>query len=166
MSQYKNRLEVFHEENGGDCVLVNGWYVYSNGARRDENPVGALIDPPADPFERAKLQVAYHSMKVNAAVKKLIERQDHWRNHALCIEKGTQANDLGPYKLAEIASELEALKQEVEKRRGPLAEAQALMEANAPQWYRDQLPQTRATRQADNQQAANAITAVLDRHRI
>lgn len=164
MSQFKSRLQIFHEENGEDCILVGNRYIYSNGAHRDQDPMGMMTPPPHDPFDRARLQVSYHEQFVAGAVTKHNQRQEHWRNHAASIEKGNHANDLGPYKLAEIEDELASLKAEVEKRRKALAEAQAEMNANAPKWYKDQ--QQRAARQAENQQGANVLRTLLDRLRI
>jgi len=66
----KARVEKFDIENGMDAILVDGgaWLLFSNGARREVSPIGALVDPPANLYERARLIVKYHQTKLGLAV--------------------------------------------------------------------------------------------------
>ena len=62
-----NRVDEFNRRNGGDAILVNGFYLYSNGATRDANPLGLLCDPPKDELETLKLQKLYHGTLLDLA---------------------------------------------------------------------------------------------------
>jgi len=69
MSDVKRRIDEFHARNGGDCVQFGEWIFYPNGASRELDPMGALIDPPKDDFERLSNALAYHRTRLAKAVK-------------------------------------------------------------------------------------------------
>ncbi len=65
----KQRVDQFDIKNGSDCINIDGfWLVYSNGAMRERNPLGALIDPPTDVHQRCKIQLRYHEKRLQRAV--------------------------------------------------------------------------------------------------
>lgn len=80
----KLRCDQFDAKHGNDAVqLIQGWFYFSDGARRETNTLGVLIEPPENPFQRAKLIVAYHEFKLKLAVaafdhqKKIMKRENY-----------------------------------------------------------------------------------------
>ena len=61
------RLHEF-DKSHGSFVCVNEWLLFEDGARRERNPLGALIDPPKDLLKRAQNVVQFHQEKLNLAV--------------------------------------------------------------------------------------------------
>lgn len=61
------RVRAFDTENGRDCIRLGGMLVYSNGARRDPDPLGPLIDPPDNDYERNRIVVQYWEERVRRA---------------------------------------------------------------------------------------------------
>lgn len=47
----------FHQRHGGMTVLVNGYHLYPDGARKQNYEPG--LEPPTNAYERAKLQLLY-----------------------------------------------------------------------------------------------------------
>jgi hypothetical protein len=77
-----NRLIQEHDErNGKQAILRNGAYRYPNGALRDQDPLGFLIDPPSDPTERQKNVVSYWRHFIELAVEEFeAKRQEQLEN--------------------------------------------------------------------------------------
>jgi hypothetical protein len=70
------RVKQFDEKHGSDYLRVGVWLIYSDGAYREVNPLGLLAEPPADAYERCKLQVQYREEALRqtaAAFKELKE---------------------------------------------------------------------------------------------
>jgi len=109
------RIKEFHEQNGGsaNCVMLDDdWVIYANGAARERNPYGALMDPPADPLERAKRIVAYWQKKYDLA----LEEFDTFKNNHLGHAKTALKEKVVPAMLAEaedVAAQLKQLKKKV-----------------------------------------------------
>ncbi|MBS0266251.1 MAG: hypothetical protein JSS02_30255, partial [Planctomycetes bacterium] len=51
--------EEFHKRHGADCINCHGQLIYSDGASRDRDLMGALFEPPRDPHELYTLQFRY-----------------------------------------------------------------------------------------------------------
>lgn len=62
------RIEAFDKEHGGNAVRFQGWYWYANGARRDVEPLGALIPPPEDEYELCTNLLRYEQARHAKAV--------------------------------------------------------------------------------------------------
>jgi hypothetical protein len=64
----KERIQQFDLAHGDDPVRVDDrWLLFEDGAHREVNAYGALIDPPADNKKRLQLIVRYHEEKVKRA---------------------------------------------------------------------------------------------------
>jgi hypothetical protein len=65
----RGRIANFDKRNGGNPVYFNQWYLYANGARRESEPLGALIEPPDDEYLLAKNILQYHEARHAVAVR-------------------------------------------------------------------------------------------------
>lgn len=63
------RIKEFDRRNGGNALRFNGWFHYANGARRDEEPLGALIDAPENEYDRLTNILTYHKGRLVQAVR-------------------------------------------------------------------------------------------------
>lgn len=54
----------FHVRHGEDSVLIDGWHVYADGARRTAEGEPILEEPSANAYERYGLIAAYWKAKV------------------------------------------------------------------------------------------------------
>lgn len=115
----------FDIRNGRDAVQLNGWLVFSNGAMREVNPMGALIDPPEDKYERAKIQVRYREALYRKAV-------DDFNT----LRQALIANaEFGSAK--EAVAQLKDARKIVKQRQIALKQARDRMEAATPEALRD-----------------------------
>ncbi len=66
----KARIQQFDLMNGDDGIRIEEWnaILFSNGAMRDINPFGQLIDPPKDWSPRSKLILKYHKTRLDWAI--------------------------------------------------------------------------------------------------
>ena len=74
-----NWLKEFDAAHGHDFVSVgeNGhWFLYADGAMRENSPYGAAIQPPKNRFERAKLILQHREVWLARAVKALNDYQE------------------------------------------------------------------------------------------
>ncbi|MEI9866670.1 MAG: hypothetical protein WDN00_19380 [Limisphaerales bacterium] len=63
------RIADFDERNGGNSVYFNGCFLYANGATRDGDPLGALIDPPENEDRLLANLLQYHKARHAIAVR-------------------------------------------------------------------------------------------------
>lgn len=69
----KQRVMAFHANHGAECSNDGAWHYYPDGAKRDVDPLGALVEPP-DPatpqgeWDRAQNKLMFWKCKLNAAV--------------------------------------------------------------------------------------------------
>jgi hypothetical protein len=99
----KYRREEFDKRHGGNAVQVDEWLVYSDGAMREVNPLGALLEPDADPFKCAQVVVRYYENRVQRAV----EEFDAYKAHLTSFTTACRRNGHPP----PGATELERLKE-------------------------------------------------------
>ena len=93
------RIAAFDREQGGNPVLDPGgaWWLYENGACRECDPLGALIPPPQDDYERLTNITLYHRACLSAAVRRFddlkasLESSAGWGDDALAELKRRQA---------------------------------------------------------------------------
>src|SRR4051794_3585054 len=57
-SMFIDHKEQFFAEHG-NCVLVEGHYIFEDGAIVEDNPMGVLQEPPADNYERKQIIARY-----------------------------------------------------------------------------------------------------------
>src|SRR5512138_2588896 len=60
----------FHNSHGGDASSARhgNWVYYADGAVRELGPLGAMMDPPSDAYERCQNIVIFHQAKLTNAV--------------------------------------------------------------------------------------------------
>jgi hypothetical protein len=80
----RGRIQEFHERHGGECYPDGGYYWYANGAHREVNPLGALIEPAETSNDRGKYELAeaklnFHKAKLNAAVREFQDLKEDLR---------------------------------------------------------------------------------------
>lgn len=81
--QVQRRIDQFNEMHG-PFVNVNGWYYHVDGAMRDGNALGPLIDQPREPRQRCRNIVTYW----NAILKGKVSEFDELKERL--IEEGSQ----------------------------------------------------------------------------
>lgn len=59
--------QQFHDEHG-DCVSIgDGWFLFEDGAMREQGHMGGRMDPPSDPLERAKKILQFREIQLKEA---------------------------------------------------------------------------------------------------
>jgi hypothetical protein len=104
----KHRVTTFDTKHGGRENSVQsegGWIYYKDGAKRETEPLGALVEPPTDGYE---LAVA----KLNYARTVLKRGNDEFANLREQL-RFTLRDDVGLAKLKRLKSALPKLQQEV-----------------------------------------------------
>lgn len=66
-SPMRQRIEQWDARHGADGFVVGGWVLFSDGAMRENSHMGAMVEPPAKPWERAKAQLRYWEARLQAA---------------------------------------------------------------------------------------------------
>ncbi len=121
------RVKQFHIEHGEVCLAVGNDWVYADGARRDQNPMGYICDPPKDPHELAALQVKFHK----AAVKLAVEKFDRLKAElAMWARAAETEGSAAPSQ--EKLDELKALQKQVLKAQRKLRLAEAKFTETIP----------------------------------
>lgn len=72
----RERIESFDKANGS-CVVDGGFLLFESGGRRDINPLGAMRDPPENPYECSLLQLRFCEIRLSLAVEEfqVLQRQ-------------------------------------------------------------------------------------------
>jgi hypothetical protein len=129
-------VKKFDRDNGNDAIQIDGWLVFSNGARREVNPYGVLHDPPDDPYTRLKLSIKYHEALREKELEAFRSRRQElfWAVEAGELPRSSEITaDLGPLRkkvrdrdaiLAKLKQELAKTPQAQEKRRAEEWEAE------------------------------------------
>lgn len=73
----KARVEDFDARHGAN-VLRDQWIFFEDGATREVNPVGALLEPPSDPRELAQNKLRYHTILLTRATNEFEERKRYY----------------------------------------------------------------------------------------
>jgi hypothetical protein len=66
-------VEQFRKEHGVPVMDDSGWWIFSDGARMEASPAGAMTLAPADPRHRFMLQRKYWEIRVRQAEQNLKE---------------------------------------------------------------------------------------------
>jgi hypothetical protein len=62
------RVQQFDAKHGDDGIAINGWLIFSDGAKREaSNPEGSLVEPPKDKQEQDKIQLLYQEEMLRRA---------------------------------------------------------------------------------------------------
>ena len=64
------RIKTFDAKHGGEAEseFDGYWVIYSDGAKRDANPLGPLSEPPENPRELAIAKVYFAELRLRRAV--------------------------------------------------------------------------------------------------
>jgi hypothetical protein len=130
----KQRLAEFDEKHG-EQVIHDGWILFADGAVREANPLGALQEPPSDPWACAKQRVTFCSV----ALRQATELFENAKTSRLQMVKGALNSQFCPAPAttqAELA-ELKVLKKAVQERTKALAEARREAETTKPAWLKE-----------------------------
>jgi len=63
------RIKEFHQRQGSNAARLGEWWFYSNGAAREVDVQGALLDPPADQYSRLANILNYHRARRQKVVR-------------------------------------------------------------------------------------------------
>lgn len=148
----QTRIATFDRLHGGG-VFDGNWIWFEDGANRDGNPLGVLLEPPEDPRKRWQNIVKYHQTILNGLVRDFDE-----------FKKGLkQSGNVYPEADAPLA-ELRRKQQAVKDRQAALAEAQAELKTHLPGYLppdeEEAYLRAKAARQADEQRYQDAVDAV------
>ena len=146
------RVEKFHEIHG-NSISYDGHYLFEDGASREINPMGAMIDAPADPHTKAKRVELYWRIKLERAT-------DQFHRLRAEIKRGINyAERYGdPPPPQAMFDDLTALQHKVIRLKKNHAKAATAVEQNKPKWLIE-----RAQRLEDNRKAAAEASSQLDR---
>jgi hypothetical protein len=72
-------VEDFDARHGGkeNCVVVDGWILYRDGAQRETCEMGAQMEPPGDAYERLRLIALFHQTKMKLAIEEFSLLRDN-----------------------------------------------------------------------------------------
>ena len=148
-------IRDFHKRHGADQINVDGWLLWPNGAMREANAYGALIDPPADPWECAKKVLWYWTCRLKRAVADFDAAKANLRAVA-----AARMRDGGDPPDADQLKNLKALKAEVERVRAQHAKAHDAERAAIPADIRAHWAQREKNQKAaqDFLSAVNEVT--------
>ena len=125
-----SRIKAF-DDSHGNFVYVDGWLLFEDGAQRENNPLGALIDPPPDPLKLAKKIHRYWKVKLELAVEEFHHYRDLFLQHARnsCKQRRAPA----PLKSTdEVVKHLKELQKKVRACQGQLKAAEEVAEQHKP----------------------------------
>jgi len=128
---YASLRQQFIAKHGGDCIHINGWLVFSDGATMDRNPAGALAEPPTDPYERWKIVARYREELLRRATDQFTEANRELRSRAHVAMR----DGLPPPNREEI-DKLKELQQTVKRCQQRYAAAREQMKRTTPEWMR------------------------------
>lgn len=142
----KQRVNEFHLRHGGECYELDGYFWYSNGARRDVDLLGLLAEPPSLPAfptpmkaDRVEYDLACYKLNFFKAKLAVAERDFEALKEKLYWSPPADED-------AAIAK-LNELKEAVAARNRELRKAQAVVDATSI---------GRARKEAANRPAAQA----------
>src|SRR5437867_3730608 len=75
----KQRIQSFDQRHGGREASVQssgGWIYYRDGAKREAQPLGALVDPPTDSYELAQAVLNYYQASLARATTQFHELKE------------------------------------------------------------------------------------------
>ena len=123
------RIAAFDRRHGAS-VFIDGWIVYADGATREGDPFGALMEPPADPWERAKKIALHHRIIYDRALKAFDEARQGYR---IMISNNLKMRVCGPAPaIDESVAELKRLRNTAKRAKDNLDKALAAVEAARP----------------------------------
>lgn len=158
----KLRINAFEKRHGGPevAVRVSGWILYPNGAARETNPLGALLDPSTDKLERARNILFYHETRLRLATEAFTERKRFYAENARVALKERFAPVL-PVAQDAAVKELNELLTRVRECQAAVDEARKAVVAAKPQHVAEAEAQS-----ARNKDAAQSMLNALESFKI
>lgn len=129
----KQRIEQFDTKNGDDAICIDGWLLFSNGAMRELNPLGALIDPPEDAIKRSRNIVRYRHELVQRAENEFKELKRQLLQQAQLSVQHAAANTPPPPPSNADLEKLKRLQELVQERRRQFADAREQLKNDMPE---------------------------------
>ena len=81
MGSVNYRLATFDKLHGAS-VYDEGWIRFEDGACREADPMGVMMDPPAHPFDLAKRKARYHKVVFERAMRAFDNAKQNLRDIA------------------------------------------------------------------------------------
>lgn len=162
MSEYldvdgiNQRIAAFDKRHGAS-IYDDAWIRFEDGACREVNPLGSLLEPPTDPYDRARRRAVYHKIIFERALR---EFDNAKRNYRSVIHANLNSPVCGPApECHDALSELNTLKAAALAAKAKYDKAQAAVEAAKPEATRAREQQDQINRES-NQNLLNAIDNV------
>ncbi|MCE9530984.1 MAG: hypothetical protein K8T89_07655 [Planctomycetes bacterium] len=156
-----SRVKQFEIQHGDDAVFIGGWFVFSDGAMRERNPEGALMDPPSNPRECCKIKLDYQTKRLEQAISAFEELQAALRVKTDEAVKWANAKAPPAPPTDQDIQELKRLQGVVKQRRKIWEQARADYDASVPKQI-----QERGNRAVGHQERATSVRAQIDRIKI
>lgn len=139
----RGRVRQFDLENGNDAITIgdNSFLYFSNGAKRDVEPMGILLDPPKDDYERYSNIVKYHGELLRRAKAEFNEEASNFREGN---ELAFRNRNTPSFTKEDVLQALEPLKAKVQGHQKRLDEAQKLLQATSTWKYRESIQEEKA----------------------
>ena len=151
-------VEAFHDRHGRDCIQINSWFYYSDGAQRDIDLQGALVEPSADDYERCKsIKIYYEELLRRATAEFEQIRSDMLKTAKLNLKY--PSNTPPPPNSERAVNQLKRLRARVAEYKQHFDEAKENLEAVTPHWLRMR-PALDATAKSQNEEFAAAVGSV------
>ena len=123
------RNAAFDRQHGAS-VFIDGWFVYADGATRERDQFGLMMDPPADPWERARKISLHHRVIYERALKEFDEARHGYR---ILINNNLKMRVCGPAPAVDEAiAELKRLRNTAKRAKDNYDKALAAVEAARP----------------------------------
>lgn len=146
-------VRAFDTKHGKNSVL-NGWIYFEDGAVRENDLLGRLIDPPEDEYEKLKNIIHYHRGRLAKAVSEF----DQF-NESLQMQESVAPEQLDELKkLKKVADTINA---DVEQAKKNLTNTERGMELASHRRYDDELKQRNAESHAKRKKITRPSTANL-----
>jgi hypothetical protein len=141
------RIKEFDIRHGDNPVCLNSaWLLFEDGAKRETNPLGPLVEPPEDSWQRSQAVARYWEVKTQLAVEEFNNLRQNLLAH--CKTMAGQKISAPPPSEQELAR-LITLKKKVHKYQRQLHEALENVEASKPEGLKQKEEMYEENRQAN-----------------
>jgi hypothetical protein len=144
----KGPVEQFHERHG-DFIIFQKLIIYQDGASRENHALGALREPPENPYERYRFIIKFWEVKLSLAVELFDVQKRRWLGQAK-DQLNQNGNTGGPPETTDDAVlTLNELKRKAKYCQSKLEAAKAELERAKPVSLRDDIGQQNRQRIED-----------------
>lgn len=150
------RIAAFDKSHGAS-VYHDGWIRFVDGAYREANPLGLMVDPPTEPYELAKRKSHYHKIVFERAVRAFDQAKNNLR---MMAQNNLASHICGPAPMTEQATaDLKRLQQAAKAAKVNHDKAVAAVEASKPAYMRAN-EQTQLENQQRNRELLSRINEI------